>query len=462
MPSFRYTCAILGLCLLALCNASAVGSISLEEGIAALPDCARSCLGNAMMQSACPPADFACLCEDAKYSSAATVCVKASCTIKESLTTKNITERLCGRPIETGNSLIPIHCVFIGLAIVAVVLRLLARVLTLAYFWWDDFANLFAFIGAAFITTTNIISIDLGQATDMWFVPHDQITRILQIFFFQMLGYTITRFFVRASIILFYMRVFPPPQDNKLGRILQWTMVCNAVYNVSFLFAVIFQCTPTADFWRRWEGGHEGHCGDDNILAWVAAVTGLVFDLWLLALPFPQLLALNLHWKKKLMGGMMFCVGLAVMIISLVRLKTINEFTRGVNPTKDIAQVCLWSGIELDVGVICPCLPSFRLLLRRLMPRVVGTSGRHGTDPVSNTTGMMRSGVRRSIGGGEMSGGQILVENTVDIKFGTGDSIDGRSAASVAGLAKEGRVSSEASVGDAESGRGYSRGKGSQ
>lgn len=126
-----------------------------------------------------------------------------------------------------------------------------------------------------------------------------------------MLLYTITRFFVRASIILFYMRVFPASPGNKLGRAVQYTMIFNFVYNFSFLFAVIFQCTPISDFWMQWEGADHGHCGNANILAWVAAATGIVFDLWLLALPFSQLWSLNLHWKKKLMGGMMFFVGVA-------------------------------------------------------------------------------------------------------------------------------------------------------
>jgi len=107
-----------------------------------------------------------------------------------------------------------------------------------------------------------------------------------------MLLYTMTRFFVRASIILFYLRVFPPRSD------------------------------PISDFWTQWSGEHEGHCGNANILAWVAAATGIVFDLWLLALPFPQLLVLNLHWKKKLMGGMMFFVGVAYVVLGfLVMLK---------------------------------------------------------------------------------------------------------------------------------------------
>lgn len=53
---------------------------------------------------------------------------------------------MCGHSPERDASLIPVYSVFIGLAVVAVMLRLVARVLTHAYFWWDDFANLFGFV----------------------------------------------------------------------------------------------------------------------------------------------------------------------------------------------------------------------------------------------------------------------------------------------------------------------------
>ncbi|KAL2135256.1 hypothetical protein VTI74DRAFT_9241 [Chaetomium olivicolor] len=470
MPSsLKNTCVILGLCLLALwCNVVAAQQILLQEAIEAYPECARQCLVTGIGTSTCAPGDIQCICADDKATNVATACIKSSCSIKETLTAKNITAHLCGQEAERDPSLIPVSYTFIALAVVAVVLRVIARILTHAYFWWDDLANLFGFIGSTVFTSINLKAISLGQGKDIWFVPFDNITLVLKLFYIEMLLYTITRFFVRASIILFYLRVFPPKSESKLGRILFYTFIFNIVYNLSFLMAVTFQCTPISDFWRQWSGEHEGHCGNANILVWVAAVTGIAFDLWLLALPFPQLLALNLSLKKKVMGGMMFFVGLAVMIISLIRLKTINEFTRAVNPTKDIVQVCLWSGIELDVGVICPCLPSFRLLLRRLLPTVMGTSGaRYELDPVSgNRTGVVRSGIRKSFGGpspggdgtnGKMAGGKILVEHDIAIKYGSssGDSNDGRSCASVRALV-EGRPSAEA---DVEAGRVVSGGK---
>jgi len=126
-----------------------------------------------------------------------------------------------------------------------------------------------------------------------------------------MLLYTVLRFLIRASIILFYLRVFPAGKNNRTGTILFYTMIMNVVYNLSFFFAVVFQCNPVSSFWTLWENLDDGHkCANVNALAWVAAITGIIFDVWLLALPFPQLLALNLHWKKKVMGAMMFSVGI--------------------------------------------------------------------------------------------------------------------------------------------------------
>jgi hypothetical protein len=54
---------------------------------------------------------------------------------------------MCGLPVTTADYMVPIYSVFIGLAVIAVVLRLVARALTQAYFWWDDLANLLSFVG---------------------------------------------------------------------------------------------------------------------------------------------------------------------------------------------------------------------------------------------------------------------------------------------------------------------------
>lgn len=410
MGSLRTTVAILGLCLFLFFTNVATAEeiietepISIADALQGLPECALECLVDTINSSGTcgnlthpiPNMDE-CVCNSQQISDVSTACIREACTVKESLTTKNITSHLCHEPIRKNNAIIPVLSVFLGIALFAVILRLLARLLTKAYFWWDDLCNLFAFVGCIAFAALNIKQVDHGYGIDIWFVAFDDITMILRLFFANMLLYTISRFFVRASIILFYLRVFP--SDNKLNRLLTWTMAFNVVYNLSFLFAVIFQCHPVEDFWMQWTGEHEGHCGNAQALVWSAAATGIVFDIWLLVLPFPQLFALNLHWKKKIMGSLMFSVGAAIMIISLIRLKTIPNFTRAENPTKDIVDLCIWSGVEIDVGVICPCLPSMRLLFRKLLPSILGTTDKYELEPVSAnaSTTINRSLARKS------------------------------------------------------------------
>lgn len=61
---------------------------------------------------------------------------------------KNITETLCGNKSPRDESLVPIFSGFLALAGIAVFLRLVARYITLCYFWWDDLFIFLAFVSA--------------------------------------------------------------------------------------------------------------------------------------------------------------------------------------------------------------------------------------------------------------------------------------------------------------------------
>lgn len=39
--------------------------------------------------------------------------------------------------------------------------------------------------------------------------------------------------------------------------------------------------------------------------------------------------------------------------------------------------MAMWSDIEINVGIMCTCMPSLRLLLVRLFPKVLGTTQRY-------------------------------------------------------------------------------------
>jgi hypothetical protein len=64
----------------------------------------------------------------------------------------------------------------------------------------------------------------------------------------------------------------------------------------------------------------------------------------------------------------------SVTVISILRLRSLVNFAASANPTWDQTDVINWSNIEINIGIICACLPSLRVILVRLFPKVLGTT----------------------------------------------------------------------------------------
>lgn len=65
----------------------------------------------------------------------------------------------------------------------------------------------------------------------------------------------------------------------------------------------------------------------------------------------------------------------SITVVSILRLRSLVKFgTDAMNPTWEFFGVGLWSTIEINVGIICTCMPTVRLLLVRLFPRWLGTT----------------------------------------------------------------------------------------
>lgn len=71
--------------------------------------------------------------------------------------------------------------------------------------------------------------------------------------------------------------------------------------------------------------------------------------------------------------AIMFCTGTFVTVISVVRLQSLIEFGDTDNPTWNNLKVSLWSTIEINVGIITCCMPTLRLMMLRIFPRMSTT-----------------------------------------------------------------------------------------
>lgn len=77
-------------------------------------------------------------------------------------------------------------------------------------------------------------------------------------------------------------------------------------------------------------------------------------------------------------------------VVSILRLRAILKFgSESMNPTWDYLELTLWSCIELNVGIWCMCLPSFRLLIVRLFPSLGGSYG-DGTNKTAEKSNRSR------------------------------------------------------------------------
>lgn len=171
----------------------------------------------------------------------------------------------------------------------------------------DDYfiiATLFSGIPGTVITSLGTIGNGLGR--DIWTLTPTEITNFVYWFYHMEYEYFLNLALLKMSLLFFYLKIFP----SKNVRVLLWgTIGYNAVWGISFILLAIFQCTPIDFYWTNWDGEHSGKCMDANDIGWANAITSIVLDLWMLAIPLFQLRSLQLHLKKKIGVAIMFSTG---------------------------------------------------------------------------------------------------------------------------------------------------------
>ncbi|RGP79768.1 hypothetical protein FLONG3_2081 [Fusarium longipes] len=376
--------AFLACLLVSLPLASANKNDDAMALLATLPTCAMKCMASAVEASTCEFGDVKCTCTNEALTAQIEKCVLVSCTVREALSTKNTTMTACGAPVRDEHTQFVVLNDVMGTISGVFVLQRFATKLSLKLpLGMDDL-----FIGLVMCCAIPSIFINSyalapnGMGRDIWTLNPEQVTNFGRYFYVMAILYFALQCFLKLSIIFFYLRIFP----TKGVRKSLWTTVgVTSLFGIVFVFVTIFQCRPISWFWTKWEynpftsgtSSPPGTCADINAITWSSAAINITLDFWILGIPLSQLRKMNLDWKKKWGVGMMFSVGLFVTIMSILRLSaTVKAGTSGSNSTWEYLAVTKWSTIEGNVGIVCACMPSLRILLVRIFPKVLGTSKR--------------------------------------------------------------------------------------
>ncbi|PHH76246.1 hypothetical protein CDD80_1695 [Ophiocordyceps camponoti-rufipedis] len=358
------------------------------------PACAQPCIATALANSPC--LDTRCICMDQEYRRQVRTCVKASCRIREAMQSKNRTEHACQRPRRDKTS--SFTAMSISIAAVAYVI-VAARLIFKQFFSQgrrlgvDDWLVLAGAVAGICCTVINVRGLSRhGLGKDVWTLEAETISDFKLDFYLVALFYIIMTIVAKAAINFFYLSIFP----GERTRLLLW---CTAVFILSFgmasLLVGIFQCRPVAFYWKMYrpkQDAKAGSCVNIHVATYVNGGINIALNIWLIMVPLVIIGKLELHWKKKLGVIIMFLIGVFDTVVSILRLRSIVHFGNSWNPTWDQFDIAWWSVIETNVALICSSLPTMRLILVLVFPRVFSTIRNKTASTTSSSTVPRKNG----------------------------------------------------------------------
>ncbi|KAM3422237.1 hypothetical protein BST61_g2602 [Cercospora zeina] len=332
--------------------------------------CAQSCLAEVLPVSNCNAlTDLACTCASEAFADATGECLARNCSVVEGLEARHYSAMTCKEPIRDQGSLTrSVSWAMFALATFGTVARCLSRMRALGGtgYSWDDATIILAWLMLVPVNGLLHIMIDEGLGQDVWVLtdPEYQISKILKLFYISEWLYILEVNTIKVSILLLYLRMWPA-DSGWFRKTCILFMAVLATFTVVAIATLGLGCQPMDYFWLRWDGTHTGYCIDQNALIWSNAGFTIGFDVLCIVLPLPRLIALGIPTRKTIAVVVTFAVAGFVTVCSILRLRTLVQWGNATNMTWYYNPIAIWSNVELNLGVLCACIPATAGLLQR-------------------------------------------------------------------------------------------------
>lgn len=170
----------------------------------------------------------------------------------------------------------------------------------------DDWITLSALMLTIPATVVNITGLQKsGLGRDIWTLSLAEIGEFALYLYIMTLFYLFLMMLLKLTFCFLYLRIF---QSTTLRRLLWATVIFHVLFGTATFVSSVFTCTPISYLWTRYTQTAKGHCIDIPGLYWTYGAVTVASDVWLLALPLPSVLKLNLPWERK--------VGITVMLLT--------------------------------------------------------------------------------------------------------------------------------------------------
>lgn len=159
------------------------------------------------------------------------------------------------------------------------------------------------------------------------------------------------------------------------------------VAGVTLSFLNAFQCDPVSAAYDIHQTGAK--CISIVTLYLCSAPVNIITDLAILVLPIPVLTGMRLPSRQKTVLIFTFALGVFVTIVDVVRIFYLQQASSDQLSTRNrlgttvdfgwyASTAFLWSAVEVNVGIICACIPTLKPLIKRILPSMLRDPSRTG------------------------------------------------------------------------------------
>lgn len=266
-------------------------------------------------------------------------------------------------------------CAAVVLATTAVIARLVARRMSAASFWWDDWTIVLAVIvnwGMEVVRWIMIVRYDYGR--HVHYISKANVIHFWKAFLAVQVMYFSNAVVTKISLLLLYYRIFGVVVRFRIALYISAFLVSG--YWVACTVVAIAGCSPIS---KNWDKLGPGKCIDEiNFFRW-NGICNLIIDVLVLCLPMPMVWRLKIDLKQKLVLSAIFGLGAFVCIASVLRVLAFNA-DQIADGTFSTVGTVTWSSVEQGLGIVCACLPTLRPLFDRVFPsfrNATNTSSSH-------------------------------------------------------------------------------------
>ena len=222
----------------------------------------------------------------------------------------------------------------------------------------------------------------------------------------------------KSSILILYLRL--SRNAHKLLRVASWVTL--AVVNIAGLvltFFNVFQCIPVSQVFAP-----VGTCIPLITLYLASVPVNVITDIAILVLPIPVLTSMQLPRKQKIILIATFGLGTYVIATDVVRIYYLQQSSGPSNSATSpllgnevdfsyhASISFMWSAVEVNLGIVCACIPTMKPLISRILPILVENrrstscsscfgslykSSNQGTNGISSPTPANATGVASPI-----------------------------------------------------------------